>query len=688
MQDRTGGTPGAERRYRPEVQGLRALAVLLVVVYHVWLDRVSGGVDIFLLVSAFLLTGSFARKVEAGGPLQLGRYWLHLFQRLLPSVAVVLLAVLAAARLLLPASDWGGIFRQAWSSLFYVQNWTLANSSVDYYARDHSSASPLQHFWSLSVQGQVFILWPLLFAAAAAAAAAFGWRYRLVLLGVFGAVFCASLVFSIWETATNQAYAYFDTRTRLWEFALGSLLALALPYLRPRRLARILMGWTGIAGMLSCGLLLQVQQQFPGYVALWPLLSAALIIAAGETGSRAGADRFLSSPALVKLGNNSYGLYLWHWPVLVLWLVYSGQDAAGPADGAAVVAVSLVLAVLSTRFVEKPLRNWRWSAAGTWRSAVVIAVLLAVVAAPLSAWQRQVHSDQIKVMSQGVADNPGALALDPAFVPAASTEAVLKPSVSGVGREWADFDGACAPEYAPTDPLLEKCLEIGSAETAVRTIVVLGDSHAQQWMAAMGPVAQTNNWHLVTVLKPGCRYGAEVPERSDECNAFNAAAARYVLDTAPDAVFTVASLTRESSPDEILVPGYDEGIRPFAEAGIDVIALRDNPRFEYDMVKCLESHQLDAASCALPRSRVLAPVSPLEGLSARIPGTAVVDMTDQLCTQEQCPGIVGNMLVYMDNDHLGKTYLKTTARVLSQRILAATGWDGVPVPAEGYEPLE
>lgn len=683
--EETGREP---RRYRPEVQGLRALAVVLVVIYHVWLGRVSGGVDIFLLISAFLLTGSFVRQVEAAQPLQLGRHWLHLFKRLLPAAVAVLLAVLAAARFLMPGSDWPGLFKQAWSSLFYLQNWTLANSSVDYYARENSSASPLQHFWSLSVQGQVFILWPLIFAAGAAAAACFGLRYRHLLLGIFGTIFACSLGFSVWETATNQSYAYFDTRTRLWEFALGSLLALVLPYLNPPRQARIVMGWTGIAAMLSCGILLQVQQQFPGYIALWPLLAAAMIIVAGRTGSRLGADRFLSAPALVRLGNNSYGLYLWHWPVLVFWLMVSGQEKAGPVDGAVIIAVSFLLAVLTTRFIETPLRSWSWGEAGYWRPAVVITALLALVAAPLGSWQHNVRQDQIRVMSQTVADNPGALALDPAFASAVSDDAVLKPSVSGVDREWADFDGRCGEDYAPADPLLEKCLEIGSAEGALRTIVVLGDSHAQQWMAALGPVAEANRWHLITVLKPGCRYGAEVPERSAECNAFNAAARQYVLDTMPDGVFTVASLTRESSPEEILVPGYADGVLPFTEAGISVIAMRDNPRFDYDMVKCLESHELDVESCTLPRSSVLAPVSPLDGLSARIPGVAVVDMSDQLCTADECPGIVGNMLVYMDHDHLGKTYLRTTARVLSLRILAATGWEGLPVEADGYEPVE
>ncbi|MEN8581724.1 acyltransferase [Burkholderia sp. RS01] len=243
----------AKAGYRPEVQGLRALAVLMVVTYHVWLGRVSGGVDIFLLISAFLLTLSFVRKVESGKPLRLLSHWLHLFKRLIPAAVVVILGVLAGTWLVIPQSRWPDVLNEAWASLLYRQNWLLAETAVDYYAQDHAGASPLQHFWSLSIQGQVFILWPLIFAGAALV-----WRilqrrrnvsYRLVLIVAFGGIFIASLIFSVDQTATNQAYAYFDTRTRLWEFALGSLLALSLPYLKPGKAFRVVLGWAGLVGM-------------------------------------------------------------------------------------------------------------------------------------------------------------------------------------------------------------------------------------------------------------------------------------------------------------------------------------------------------------------------------------------------------------------------------------------------------
>ena len=243
-----GGTAGAtsarrKPNFRPEVQGLRALAVLMVVTYHVWLGRVSGGVDIFLLISAFLLTLSFVRKVEAGTSLNLLRHWLHLFKRLLPAAVVVILGVLAGTWLILPQSRWPAVLDQAWASLLYRQNWLLADTAVDYYAQDHAGASPLQHFWSLSIQGQVFILWPLVFACAAVVWKLLRRRYNISYRAVLaGRVSPSSLQSrsssSIDQTATNQAYAYFDTRTRLWEFALGSLLALGLPLLNPGKVLR------------------------------------------------------------------------------------------------------------------------------------------------------------------------------------------------------------------------------------------------------------------------------------------------------------------------------------------------------------------------------------------------------------------------------------------------------------------
>lgn len=178
-----------QRKFLPEVQGLRALAVLMVVAYHVWFGRISGGVDIFLLISAFLLTRQFTRRLEAGKGLALLKYWVHLFKRLLPLIAVTLLVVLAATRIWFPETSWPNVLSETWASLFYYQNWHLAAEAVDYYASDHSQASPLQHFWSLSIQGQIFILWPLIFAVAGLIAHKYKLKIRALLCYIFGAIF-------------------------------------------------------------------------------------------------------------------------------------------------------------------------------------------------------------------------------------------------------------------------------------------------------------------------------------------------------------------------------------------------------------------------------------------------------------------------------------------------------------------
>ncbi|MGO4186787.1 acyltransferase family protein [Pseudarthrobacter sp. TAF60_1] len=678
--DGTSGATSARRKptFRPEVQGLRALAVLMVVTYHVWLGRVSGGVDIFLLISAFLLTLSFVRKVESGTSLNLVRHWLHLFKRLLPAAVVVILGVLAGTWLILPQSRWPMVLEQAWASLLYRQNWLLADTAVDYYAQDHASASPLQHFWSLSIQGQVFILWPLVFAGSAVV-----WKllrrrysisYRAVLAAGFAVILAASLAFSIDQTATNQAYAYFDTRTRLWEFALGSLLALGLPLLNPGRVLRLVLGWAGLAAMVSCGLVLTVDRAFPGFVALWPTLAAAAIIVAGQSGSRFGVDRFLSWKPLVSLGDNSYALYLWHWPVLVLALAATGVESPNLSQGGAIIAASVVLAVLTTRFVEKPLREWHWPQVRSWRTAVVVAACCAVLAGPVAVWQTSLTEVEAATAAQPRELTPGAAQLTQGNGGTPAPAARIIPAPAALDSDWAGIQAPCLGRNAPQDPVLEGCRqEVPSGEITKR-IVVLGDSHAQQYLAALAPVAEARGWELVTLLMPACRFGAYSETRNAECNTYNRASTAYVLEHRPDAVFTVATLTHEEAPFETEVPAYLEGIQPIADAGIEIVGIRDNPRFTFNMPECVQRYAPDAPACNPPLNESLVDPSPLESYRGKVAGLHLMDLSDFICAEGICPAVVGNVYVYKDDNHLSRTYVESMIPMFEQRLLAATGW--------------
>ncbi|WP_249777112.1 acyltransferase family protein [Arthrobacter sp. C9C5] len=655
---------------------MRSLAVLMVVTYHVWFGRVSGGVDVFLLISAFLMTLQFVGRYERGSQMALIKHWLHLFRRLLPAAALVILSALAASYVLLPRTRFPDVVSQSWASLFYVENRVLQADAVDYYAADHATASPLQHFWSLSIQGQVFILWPLIFAVAAVLARRFRLRYRALLCYIFAAIFLASLSFSIFYTATSQTQAYFDTGARLWEFALGTLLALFLPGLTfLSRSVRVVLGWVGVLAMISCGFILDVEGAFPGFVALWPTLAASCVITAGQTNSRWGVDRILSAGPLVKLGDNSYALYLWHWPVLVLALAWSGKEHAGWLSGSIIIAMSLGLAFLTTRFVEKPWRSWAWPEARRRRAALAVALCLAVVAVPLTAVQLQQHFQAQAVMSQAQRNNPGALALLPGFVSGADSDAAILPTPALLPKDWATLAGPCNGELEPSNASLRKsCGQNEAPVEAAKTVLVLGDSHAQQWLAAIDAVGKQHGWRVYSLLKGGCRFSVLAANVGSDCNRFNAAVRDEVTANPPDAIITVGTMAAPSSPAEQLVPGLEATAAYWHQRGVDMVAIRDNPRFNFNMAECVVVKGAENPDCRLSQRDVLALKSPLAALQGRAPGLSIVDMTDLICDGETCPGVVGNTYVYKDNNHLSRTYVASMSSVFSDRLLTATGW--------------
>ncbi|KRF08477.1 acyltransferase [Arthrobacter sp. Soil782] len=653
--------------YRHEVQGLRALAVLMVVVYHVWLGRVSGGVDVFLLISSFLLTLSFTRKIESQTPLELLRYWSHLFKRLVPLASVTIAATLAAVFLLVPQTRWQSIFDEAWAALFYYENWLLAANSVDYYAADHSTASPFQHFWSLSIQGQVFILWPLLFAMAALIATRWKLKPRAVLIWLFATIFLVSLAFSVWQTQTNQSFAYFDLRTRLWEFALGSLIALLLPLFQLSVAWRVVFGWAGIAAMLAVGIVLDVEQQFPGYIALWPTLAAAAVMIAGSSGSRFGVDRLLRSKPLMSLGDASYALYLVHWPLLVIFLIVMDRQEAGPRSGAVIILISIAFALIATRFIDKPLRSLQWAEKKRRRSAVVIAAAALCVSVPLGGWQLQVYA----AGSGSDANNPGAASLRTGFAFAGDPEAPLVPAMTALDGEWVWLDEACSDEREASDfgVLQAGCTEATVADPTGLAVVV-GASHPQQWVAAIGPLAKQENWNLVVLRKGQCPFGAPVGAYPEDCENWNSAALDYLDSVDPDVVFTVASSSHHTRPEDLLVPGYQDAVERLTAGGAQVVAIRDNPRYPFNVPECVERHGPDSNECSSPIAEKLAPENPAAELAEAVPGLHVLDMSDLICPGGICTPVVGNVLVYMDDNHLSATYIRSMQREFNERVMA------------------
>lgn len=664
-QNLRAATTGAD--YRADIDGLRTLAIVLVVVYHVWLGRVSGGVDVFLMISAFLLTGSLARRVVSGRPIALPQFWANRFRSLVPLAAVTLLGVLGLAYAFYPPIQWGRIWNETLASLFYVENWQLAFSEVDYYARDSAETSPLQHFWSLSVQGQVFVLWPILIALVAVLLRSRRHLIRPALIGVFATIFVASLAFSVIETRTAQDFAYFDTRTRLWEFAAGSLLALLLPMIRLAPLVRVVLGWVGLLGILLCGVVLDVRGGFPGYLALWPVLCTAAIIVAGAGPSRGGPTRLLGSRPMTYLARDAYALYLVHWPILVTWMVLAEADRLDLLSGAIVIALSVLVARLLTAAVDRPLGRLvpRERPYAALRGLAVVSVSLLVVVGATVGWRtaEQVRAAEI-VAESADADYPGAGQIESAFDITADDVPVM-PLPAGLDDEWAAVGPACDGRLAPESGVLEgTCNQSVDAEMSGQRILVIGDSHAQQLATPLIALSEEQDFSVITLLQGGCTAGLFEASRSpvlESCEEWVRAAFDYAKEIGPDAVYIVVTRADATQPERLL-DGIQDAVNEMSHAGIPVIAVRDNPRFEENMYWCALDN---GGNCTVDRSLVLADSNPALELGE---GIDVVDFTPWLCPYDACSAVIGNIAVYIDDNHVSRTYGRTLAPYLQEML--------------------
>ena len=347
-------TAPARPRHRADIEGLRAVAAVLIAVYHIWFGTVSGGVDVFLLLTGFLITGSLVRAMERDGRIAFGAFWTKLVKRLFPAGAVVLGAVLVLTYLFFPRSQWTTVIDDVRAAVLYYGNWHLAAGSVDYMA-DNSAASAVQHFWSLAVQGQFYLLWPVLITLAGLIAVRLGVRVRRVAFAAVGIVFVVSLAYSLWITATEPVWAYFDTGARLWELALGGMLALVVHRVNLPGTLRMIAGWLGLAGLVLCGLIIGDSIPYPGFASLWPTTAALLIILAGAgeaANGRFSANRLLGARPLTWLGGHAYTLFLWHWPVLIVYLELTERVRPSMTGGLMVLASSFAAALFTTRVIE------------------------------------------------------------------------------------------------------------------------------------------------------------------------------------------------------------------------------------------------------------------------------------------------------------------------------------------------
>ncbi|WP_422743084.1 acyltransferase family protein [Mycobacterium sp. WMMD1722] len=693
-----GGRPPLRKRFRTDIEGLRAVAVLAVVLYHAELPGLSGGfvgVDVFFVISGFLITGLLWRETSAGG-VRLGAFYAARARRLLPAAALVLVATGIGAVLLLPPLQARSTLWDAVAGALYAGNYRFAVTGTDYLASTDPSA--LQHYWSLGVEEQFYLLWPGLIVGTAwligrrfgPSAARSVLPYAVVLLAVAAASFAVSLAW----THTWPSWAFFSLPSRAWELALGGLIALSAGWWR--RLPPVpaaLVGWAGLAMIVAACVRFSSATPFPGTAALLPVVGTAMVIAAGCSTPNLGVGRLLSKPLCTATGRVSYSWYLWHWPVLILAPALLGTHL-GLASRLALVVISLGLAILTLHLVENPARFAAALRGSAVRSLAVggVATATAVCAAIVLLTLRPVPTGSgtpavpVALTAPSVAATPPQAAPGPA--PATPRDQVhaavaaaaglrdvpvnLDPPLDAVPKP-AVFLNGCVLSWRDVDQ--PQCLA-GDENSAVR-VALVGDSHAAMWQPALETAAQQNNWRLETMSKVTCPL-MELPIRSpylgriySECETWRADVLSQLEQDRPQLV--VVDMSRRygadfgfTSYDPVWLDGLSRLVSRLRATGAQVLVLGPAPDPHATVPACLSGHLDDVSACSPARDVAVngAGVA-AETTAVQAAGGRYAELTDLFCTDTRCPVIVGNTLVFRDDNHITGEYARLLSPVLS-----------------------
>jgi peptidoglycan/LPS O-acetylase OafA/YrhL len=673
--------------FRPDLEGLRGIAVALVVLFHARLLGVVGGfigVDAFYVLSGFLITGLLLRELATRGRLDLVAFYGRRARRILPAATVAIVVILVAAAFIVAPLDLPAVAADATASGLFVGNMLFAFRATDYFAS--STPSPFLHYWSLGVEEQFYLVWPILLLVA--------FRARRLGLVVF-AVCVLSFVLSIVLTSVQAPWAFYGLPTRAWQLALGALLALHGPALARLPSALIAIGgWLGIALLGIAAALLDPTTGYPGFAALLPTTAVALVILAG--GRHGGPGRLLAVAPLRLLGRISFSLYLYHWPVLVLASVLVGE--LSPVLRWSLVGLSVAAAAASWRLVEEPFRRARLlrpRRSFVFGSSAICMVLIAaqlmgVLGASSVAASNIVHTDAVEtqdvITASQVSSLPNEATAAPATVTATSTPTAaptmapvpheLRPRLGDVRR---DVDGlnerGCGLSLAGSQPPL---CTLGTAEGAI-TVALVGDSHAAQWFPALDVIAQQRGWKILPFTKDSCIFldmrivSLHLEREYNECTRWRDQVVTALQRAQPDLVVVASSrwVHPVDPADADPQRQSDAMVRLLRALPGRVAIIADTPLSAVDVPACLSRTDRTAADCATARGYALTAHLARDGRAAAALGATLIDPTQWLCGPDVCPAVIDWTIVYRDDHHLTATMARRLAPLLESGLMEA-----------------
>ncbi|MET9440100.1 acyltransferase family protein [Streptomyces sp. NPDC006610] len=652
------------RKYRPDIQGLRAVAIMMVVAMHCGILDIHGGVDISFVLSGFLIGGQLFAEIDKTGRVSLTKFWARRFRRIAPPMAITIIVTAILSWIYVSPFRFREYMSDGLSASVSLINWRLVETGTDYFAND-GSQSPYQHFWSLGIEEQFYVVAPLVLVALV-------WLSRLVfrnrfLVGLFLMVVVAgSFYLGHTYTSTNQPLAYFSTHTRIWEITFGVLLALFAPYLsRMSTGLATVITWLGLGFALVTAMLITDETPLPGYAVAGPLLGAALVIAGGCAAPRFGAEKILDNPVFNFIGNVSYGWYLWHWPILILWPSIVEREFAY-SDRLRVAVLSLLAAIAMHYMVERRFRENVRLILSPWRGVVTGGAL---TASTVAAMVVALHVVPLNLSLATTGTSAAALGFEGTESVKTAVSKRINPEISeksllAAPKDRGDF--GCIDDLLITSfELRDECV-IGDTR-ADRTLVLLGDSHAYQWGNAFHELGRELNVKVVTVIKSGCSPEAYEITREDlgreytECDAWRKTALDHIAKTKPDVV-VVTNRVQNTTTRE----GATKTFKALEGTGADLVYLTDTPFPGFSVPDCLAKGADHLPSCSPKAENVIdrAEFRTMEREVAEEHGARVVDTVPAFCADGYCPAVIGGHVVYWDYSHMSGSYSKSLAPYL------------------------
>jgi peptidoglycan/LPS O-acetylase OafA/YrhL len=671
----------AARRFRPDIQGLRAVAVLLVVLYHADVPGVWGGyvgVDVFFVISGYLITGQLVAEAVKAGRISLTQFYLKRVRRLLPSAVVVIVVTLLVARVFAPplfslSLSVDGIFAG-----LYVLNYRLAAEGINY---QNAGAAPsaFQHFWSLGVEEQFYVFWPLLIITAMVLTRRW---WRDLLPALFLTVIAVSLYISEFLLASDAPMSYFSVQSRAWEFGVGALLSLASGLLaRLRPAVRGLLLCAGLGLIVFTGVFYNAATQFPGVHAVAPVAATTLVIAAG-CGTPLRAEALLGNRLMQWLGQMSYPWYLWHWPVLILApYIWPRLTFSWPAN-LGLCAFSLALAAATYYGLEIPLRRPKfrravWATAGVALMAVVVTVG-AVIDSNIST---MFAATTPHIAAAPVASAKSQFGIGPIANPFASKLASgpVSPSILKAVSDTPAYPADCIVPYgATTSPtcLIGTDGALTNSPVTSNRVVLLGDSHAGEWYPDVFGVAHVFGWDTEVLNKEGCPLASITVENAasdgpfSECNQWRTNMFQRLLGEPRPKIIFIASLNYYTADTSYLATGWKETIQALKAIGAPIVYLHDTPYPNYDVPTCVSGALSDWAKCSFSRAVAFHTDPLMSGTAASHGLAARVNVDQYLCptAQARCPAVLAGTLLYRDNSHVTNTAMSMLEPLVDRQL--------------------